>query len=159
MPWKNRLVSRKIWPSVIEMTLVGNVGRHVVGLGLDDRQCRQRAVAIVVVELGRALEQARMQIEHVARIGFAPRRPAQQQRHLPVSDRLLGQIVIADQRMHAVVAEIFAHRAAGERRKELHRRRIGGGRGDDDRIVERAALLEHACTNWATVERFWPTAT
>jgi hypothetical protein len=23
MPWKNRSVSRKIWPSVIEMTLVG----------------------------------------------------------------------------------------------------------------------------------------
>ena len=44
--------------------------------------------------------------------------------------------------MHAVVAEIFAHGAARERRQELHRRRIGCGRGDDDRVFERAALFE-----------------
>ena len=32
--------------------------------------------------------------------------------------------VIDDDGMHAVVAEIFAHGAAGERRDVLHRRRI-----------------------------------
>ena len=84
-----------------------------------------------------------MQIEHVARIGFASRRPAQQQRHLAIGDRLLGQIVIDDHRVHAVVAEIFAHGAAGERRQILHRRRIGRRRGDHDRIVERAVLLQY----------------
>ena len=84
-----------------------------------------------------------MQIEDVARIGFAARRTAQQQRHLAVGDGLLGQIVIDDHGVHAVVAEIFAHGAAGEGREELHRRRIGGGGRDDDRIVERAALFEH----------------
>ena len=120
-----------------------DVGRDVVRLGLDDRQRGQRAGAVVLVELGGALEQARVQVEDVAGIGFAARRAAQQQRHLPVGDGLLGEIVIDDQRMHAVVAEILAHGAAGERRQVLHRRRIGGGRGDDDRIVERAVLLEH----------------
>ena len=120
-----------------------DVGRHVVGLGFDDRQRGERAGAVVVVHLGGALEQARMQVEHVARIGFAAGRAAQQQRHLAVGDGLLGQIVIDDQRVHAVVAEILAHGAAGERREILHRRRIGGGRGDDDRIFERALLLEH----------------
>ena len=84
-----------------------------------------------------------MQIEHVARIGFAARRAAQQQRHLAVRDGLLGEIVVDDDGVHAVVAEVFAHGAARERREELHRRRIGGGRGDDDRIVERAVLLQH----------------
>ena len=84
-----------------------------------------------------------MQIEHVARIGFAARRAAQQQRHLAVGDGLLGEIVIDDDGVHAVVAEILAHGAAGERRQELHRRRIGRGGGDDDRIIERALLLEH----------------
>ena len=98
--------------------------------------------AVVVVHLGRALEQARMQVEHVARIGLAARRTAQQQRHLAIGDGLLGQIVIGDHGVHAVVAEILAHGAAGERRQELHRRRIGGGRGDDDGIVQRAALLQ-----------------
>ena len=99
--------------------------------------------AVVVVELGRALQQARVQVEHVARIGFAARRAAQQQRHLAIGDRLLGQIVVDDQRVHAVVAEVLAHRAAGERREELHRRGVGGGGGDDDRIFQRAVLFEH----------------
>src|SRR5438876_321579 len=84
-----------------------------------------------------------MQIEHVARIGFAARRTAQQQRHLAVGDSLLGQIVIDDDRVHAVVAEIFAHGAAGERRDVLHRRRIRRGGGDDNGIFQRALLFEH----------------
>ena len=98
---------------------------------------------VVVVHLRRALEQARVQIEHVARIGFAARRTAQQQRHLAIGDGLLGQIVIDDQGVHAVVAEIFAHGAAGERRQELQRRRIGRGGGDHDGVFERAVLLQH----------------
>ena len=98
---------------------------------------------IVLVELGGALEQAGVQIEHVAGIGFAARRAAQQQRHLAVGDGLLGQIVVDDHGVHAVVAEELAHRAAGEGREELHRRRVGGGGGDDDRIFERAVLFEH----------------
>src|SRR6266513_5834314 len=84
-----------------------------------------------------------MQIEHVARIGFAARRTAQQQRHLAVGDSLLGQIVIDDDRVHAVVAEIFAHGAAGERRDVLHRRRIRRGGGDDNGIFQRALLFQH----------------
>src|SRR6478735_8274743 len=84
-----------------------------------------------------------MQIEYVAGIGFAARRAAQQQRHLAVGDGLLGQIVIDDDGVHAVVAEILAHGAAGERRDVLHRRRIGRGGGDDDRIFQRALLFQH----------------
>src|SRR5918994_1323251 len=45
--------------------------------------------------------------------------------------------------MHAVVAEIFPHGAAGERREELHRRRIGRSGGNDDRIIQRALLFQH----------------
>src|SRR5690606_36152027 len=84
-----------------------------------------------------------MQVEDVARIGFAARRAAQQQRHLAVGDGLLGEVVISDQRMHSVVTEILTHRAAGKRRKELHRCRVGRGGGDDDGVFERAALLQH----------------
>ncbi len=98
---------------------------------------------LVLVQLGRALEQAGVQIEHVARIGFAARRAAQQQRHLAVGDGLLGQIVIDDDGVHAVVAEVLAHGAAGERREVLHRRRIRRGGGDDDRVFERALLFQH----------------
>ena len=87
---------------------------------------------VLVVHLGRALEQAGMQIEYVARISFAARRTAQQQRHLAVGDGLLGQVIIDDNGMHAVVAEILAHGAAGKRRQVLHRRGIGGRSGNDD---------------------------
>ena len=98
--------------------------------------------AVVLVQLRGALEQAGVQIEHVARIGFAARRAAQQQRHLAIGDGLLGEIVVDDQRMHAVVAEPLAHRAAGERREELQRRRLGRGGGDDDRVFHRAGVGE-----------------
>ncbi len=83
-----------------------------------------------------------MQIEHVARIGFAARRAAQQQRHLAIRDRLLRQIVVDDDRVHAVVAEEFAHGAAGIGREELQRRRFRRGGGDDDGIFERAVILQ-----------------
>ena len=95
------------------------------------------------VELGGPLEQARVQVEHVAGIGLAARRAAQQQRHLPVGDGLLGEVVVGDHGVHAVVAEILAHGAAGERRQILHRRGVRGGGGDDDRVLERAVLLQH----------------
>ena len=84
-----------------------------------------------------------MEIEDVARIGFAARRTAQQQRHLTIGDGLLGQIVIDDDGVHAVVAEILADGAAGERRQILHRGRIGRGRGNDDGVFQRALLFEH----------------
>ena len=45
--------------------------------------------------------------------------------------------------MHAVVAEVFAHGAAGERREVLQGRRLGRGRCNDDRVLERAVLLEN----------------
>ena len=51
-----------------------DVGREVAGLRLDDRQRRQRAAAELVVQLRRALQQARVQIEDVAR--DTPRGPA-----------------------------------------------------------------------------------
>src|SRR3546814_20117626 len=46
--------------------------------------------------------------------------------------------------MHAVVAEEFAHRAAGVRREILQWRRFGRGRGDNDRILHRAVFFELA---------------
>ena len=48
---------------------------------------------------------------------------AQQQRHLPIGDRLLERSSY-DQRVHAVCAEPFAERAARERRQKLKRRGV-----------------------------------
>ena len=94
------------------------------------------------MELGGALQQPRVKIENVARERLAARRTTQQQRNLPVRLRVLGKIVVNHQRMLAVVAEIFAHGAAGVRGDELHRRGIARRGADDDGVIHRAVLLQ-----------------
>ena len=132
-----------------------NEGRHVARLGFDDGQAGERAglaldaavgdfLHVLLVDARRALEQTRMQIEHVARVGFAARRAAQQQRDLAIGDGLLGQIVVHDQRVLAVVHEVLAHGAAAVGREILHRGRHRGGRRDDDGVRHRAVLFELA---------------
>src|SRR5215468_10661245 len=117
-----------------------DVGRDVTGLGLDDRQRGQRPRALLVAHLGGALEQAAVQVEHVTRVRLAAGRAAQQQRQLAVRDRLLGQIIIDDQRVAAAVAEVLRHRDAGVRRDELQRRRLRRA-GDHHRgVLHRAGL-------------------
>ena len=85
-----------------------------------------------------------MEIEHVAGIGFASRRAAQQQRHLAIRHRLLGQVVIDDQRVLAAVAEVLAHGAARIGRHVLHGGGFGGRGGHDDGVIHGAVLLQFA---------------
>ena len=72
----------------------------------------QRAAAEVVGELAGALQQAGVQVEDVARVRLAARRAAQQQRHLAVRVRVLGEVVVDRQRVLALVEEVLGHRAA-----------------------------------------------
>src|SRR6266850_187144 len=65
-----------------------NVCGDVAGLRLDDRKRRQRAAAQSGVELRGALQEARVQVEHVARVRLAPGWAPQEQRNLAVSDRV-----------------------------------------------------------------------
>ena len=67
-----------------------NVGRNVIGLGLDDRQTRHRTGAKFIGELRAALEQTRMQVEHIAGVSLATWWAAQQQRDGAVSLGVLG---------------------------------------------------------------------
>jgi hypothetical protein len=64
------------------------------------------------VQLGRTLQQARVQVEDVARVRLAARRTPQQQRDLAVRLRVLGQIVVDHQRVAAGVTEVLADGAA-----------------------------------------------
>src|SRR4030095_13673070 len=61
-----------------------DVGGHVAELRLDDGQRRQGAAAQLVVQLRRPLEEPRVQVEDVPGVRLAARRPAEQQRELPV---------------------------------------------------------------------------
>ena len=83
-----------------------------------------------------------MQVEHVAWVRLAARRATQQQRHLSVRECVLRQVVVDAERVLAVVEEVLAHRASCVRRDELDRRRLVGGRRDDDRVVHRPLLLQ-----------------
>ena len=98
--------------------------------------------AELVVQLARALEQPRVQVEDVARERLAARRAAQQQRELPVRVGLLGEVVVDDERVLALVEEVLAHRGAGERRHPLDRRGLVRRRGHDRRVGHRARLAQ-----------------
>ena len=114
-----------------------HVGRNVRGNvtreGFDDRKRGERAFA---VETRGAFEEAAVEVEHVARISFAAGRTLQEERDLAGSDGVLGEIVVNDERIHAVFHEPFAHRRAGIRCDVLVGGIIGRGGGDDDRVFE-----------------------
>ena len=119
-----------------------DVGRHVVGLRFDDRQGGHRTGTSGITHFRSALEETRVKVEHVARIGFTTWWTTKQKRHLAIRNSLLGKVIINDEGVHAVVAEPLTHGAAGEGCKVLERSRLGSRSGDNDRIVEGAALFE-----------------
>ena len=120
----------------------GDVGRDVAGLRLDDRQGGEGAGAVVVGQLGGPLEQAAVQVEHVARVRLAARRAAEQERHLAVGLGLLRQVVVDDEAVLAVLHPVLAHGAAGVGGEVLERGGIGRTGHDDDGVVHGAVLGE-----------------
>src|SRR5438876_4282264 len=120
-----------------------DVRGHVAELGLDDRQRGQRASAERVVELRRALEQARVQVEHVPRIRLAPGRPPEQQRELPVRRGVLGEVVVDAERVALPVPEVLPHRDARVRRDVLEGGRLGRRGHDDRRVLHGARVFEN----------------
>ena len=106
-----------------------------------------------LAHLGGALEQARVNVEHVTRVRLAARRAAQQQRHLAVGDGLLRQVVVDAERVMAAVAEVLAMVTPVYGARYCSGRGLGRGRDDDDRVVHRAVLLSFS-TTCATVEAF-----
>ena len=119
-----------------------DVGRHVVALGLDERQAGHRAGAELVGELRAALQQAGVQVEDVARVGLAARRAAQQQRDGAVGLGLLGQVVEDDQDVLALVHPVLADGRAGVGGDVLEARGLRRRSGDDGRVLHGAGLLE-----------------
>ena len=88
----------------------GNIGAQIARIRLGDRQRGQRACALFFGQLGRALQQPRMHVEHVPRVGLPPRRLPGEQRYFPVGGGVFGQVVEHDQRVSAAVAKILCHR-------------------------------------------------
>ena len=88
----------------------GDIRRDVARLGLDDGQGREGSRALgVIASLAAALQQTGVEVEDVARESLASGRTAQQQGHLPIGHGLLGQVVVDDQRVFALVAVELGH--------------------------------------------------
>jgi hypothetical protein len=83
-----------------------------------------------------------VQVEHVAGIRLAARRAAQQQRHLAVGLGLLGEVVVHDERVLAVLHPVLAHGATTVGSEVLEGRRVGGRSGHDDGVLHRAVLAQ-----------------
>src|SRR6478672_3681998 len=119
-----------------------DVGRDVVGLGLDDRQPGHRSRTELVGQLRAALQQPGVQVEHVAWVGLAPRWTAQQQRDSPVRLGLLGQVIEDDQYVLALVHPVLADRRTGVGRQPLVTGRIRRRSRDDGGVCQRAGILQ-----------------
>jgi len=61
---------------------------------------------------------------------------------LTVGDGLLGQVVVDDNSVLAVVTEPLTHGAASERSDVLQRRSLGGGGGNNDAVLHGIILLK-----------------
>ncbi len=102
-----------------------------------------RQNTLVVVELGGTLEQPAVQVEDVSGVGLASRRPAKYEGELPVGLRLFGQIIVHAERVTTfMIHEVLGHGATAVRCDVLKRRAVAGVRRHDDRMLQRAFLLE-----------------
>ena len=120
-----------------------DVSGKITGLGLNDGKGSKRASTEGVVQLSRTLEKTRMEVEDITGVGLTTRRASEQQRHLAVGNSLLGEIVVDDESVLAVVTEELTNGAAGVRGQELERSGLGGSSSDDDGIIHGLLLLEN----------------
>lgn len=82
------------------------------------------------------LEETRVEVEDVTGVGLTTRGTAEQQGHLTVSDGLLGQVVIHNQRVLAVVTEVLAHGGTSVGGEVLEGGGIGGGGRHNDGVLQ-----------------------
>ena len=83
-----------------------------------------------------------MDVEDVARVSLPAGGPAQKQAKLAVGGGMLGQVVVDDERVHGVVAEVLAHCAPCVRSDELQGRRFAGVGRDHNGVVHRAVFFQ-----------------
>ena len=83
-----------------------------------------------------------MQVEHIAGVGLAAGAALQQQGQGAVGDGVLGQIVVDDQHVPALVHEVLADAGAGVGGDILQRGRVAGGGADDDAVIHGAPAAE-----------------
>ena len=119
-----------------------DVRRDITTLGLDDGEGSERSATKLLVHLRCTLEETRVQIEDVTGVGLTTGGATKQEGHLTVGDGLLGQVIVDDKGVLAVVAEPLAHGTAREGREVLKRGGLRSSGRDDDGVLHRVVLLK-----------------
>ena len=83
----------------------GDVGKDVPGLGLDDGEGGEGAPVHVAVHIGGTLEEAGVEVGDVSGVGLTAGGTAEEEGHLTVGHGLLGEVVVEDDGVLAVVAK------------------------------------------------------
>lgn len=83
-----------------------------------------------------------MEIEDITGVGLTTGGSSEEERHLSVGDGLLGEIVIDNQGVLAVVSEVLTDGAAGVGSQELEGSSLRGGGGNDDGVLEGVVIAE-----------------
>jgi hypothetical protein len=120
----------------------GNVGRHITTLSLNDGESGERSSTKLVAHLGSTLKETRVEVEDVTGVSLTTGGTTEKERHLTVSHSLLGQIIVDDEGVLAVVTEPLSHGTAREGSEVLQGSSLGGGSGDDDSVLHGVILLK-----------------
>lgn len=86
----------------------GNVSRDITTLCLNDGQGSHGTTTKLVVHLGSTLQQTGVEVEDITGVSLTSGGTTEQQRHLTVSNGLLGQIVINDESVLARISEVLS---------------------------------------------------
>ena len=119
-----------------------DIGGDVTGLGFDDGEGRQRAAAAGIAQLRGPLQETRVEVKDISRKGLPARGTAQEKRELAVGHGVLGEIIVDQKGMAAIVAHMLSHRTAAVRSDILERGRLRGAGRNNDRVVHGAVLPE-----------------
>jgi hypothetical protein len=97
---------------------------------------------VLVVHLGSTLEETRVEVEDITGVSLTSGGATKQERHLAVGNGLLGQIVVDDERVTAIVTEPFTNRSSSEGGDVLERSGLGSGGSNDDGVLHGVVLLK-----------------
>jgi len=83
-----------------------------------------------------------VEVENISGVGLTSGRATEQERHLTVGNSLLGQIIVDDESVAAVVTEPFTDGTTSEGSQELEGSGLRGSGGNDDGVLHGIVLLK-----------------
>lgn len=119
-----------------------DVRRDIAALGFNDGEGREGSTARLFAHFSGTLKEAGVEVKDIAGIRFAAWRATEQETHLAVGYGLLGEVVVYDEGVLAVIPKVLSNCTARIGRKVLQRRSLRGGGGHDDRVLESVVLFQ-----------------